>query len=42
MRMPFKYGIAIMADVPYTFLRLSVEIEGALHEGYAADNLPAK
>jgi len=41
-RMPFKYGIATMTDVPYAFLKLSVEIEGKCHEGYAADNLPPK
>ena len=41
-RMPFKYGIATMIDVPYAFLKLSVEIDGSPYEGYAADNLPPK
>ena len=41
-RMPFKYGIATMTDVPYAFLRLRVEIEGSVHDGFAADNLPPK
>ena len=41
-RMPFKYGIATMTDVPYAFLRLRVEINGAVHDGFAADNLPPK
>mgnify|MGYP003310125357 FL=1 len=41
-RMPFKYGIATMTDVPYAFLKLSVEVDGTVHEGYAADNLPPK
>ena len=41
-RMPFKYGIATMTDVPYAFLRLLVEINGSTYEGYAADNLPPK
>ena len=41
-RMPFKYGIATMTDVPYAFLRLRVEIDGQAHNGYAADNLPPK
>ena len=41
-RMPFKYGIATMTDVPYAFLKLSVEIDGQAHTGYAADNLPPK
>ena len=41
-RMPFKYGIATMTDVPYAFLRLAVEINGNIYEGYSADNLPPK
>ena len=41
-RMPFKYGIATMTDVPYAFLKLSIEIDGQAHNGYAADNLPPK
>jgi L-alanine-DL-glutamate epimerase-like enolase superfamily enzyme len=41
-RMPFKYGIATMTDVPYAFLRLRVEINGSVHDGFAADNLPPK
>ena len=41
-RMPFKYGIATMTDVPYAFLRLRVEVDGQAHNGYAADNLPPK
>lgn len=41
-RMPFKYGIATMTDVPYAFLKLTVEIDGSRCEGYAADNLPPK
>jgi hypothetical protein len=41
-RMPFKYGIATMTDVPYAFLRLRVEINGTVHDGFAADNLPPK
>ena len=41
-RMPFKYGIATMTDVPYAFLRLAVEIDDTIYEGYSADNLPPK
>ena len=41
-RMPFKYGIATMTDVPYAFLRLHVEVDGQPHNGYSADNLPPK
>lgn len=41
-RMPFKYGIATMTDVPYAFLQLVVEVDGHAHIGTAADNLPPK
>lgn len=42
LRMPFKYGIATMTDVPHLILRLEVEIDGATAVGFAADNLPPK
>ncbi len=41
-RMPFKYGIATMTDVPYAFLKLEIEVDGCAHIGTAADNLPPK
>lgn len=41
-RMPFRYGIATMTEVPQVTLRLTFEIDGATHTGLAADNLPPK
>jgi hypothetical protein len=41
-RMPFKYGIATMTEVPHVFLRLAFEIGGQTHRGLAADHLPPK
>lgn len=41
-RMPFRYGIATMTEVPQVILRLTFEIDGATHTGLAADNLPPK
>jgi hypothetical protein len=41
-RMPFRYGIATMTEVPQVILRLTFEIDGATHTGFAADNLPPK
>jgi len=42
LRMPFKYGIATMTDVPHLILRLEVAIDGVIATGWAADNLPPK
>src|SRR5580658_10087838 len=41
-RMPFRYGIVTMTEVPHVFLRLSFEIDGRLREGVTADHLPPK
>jgi hypothetical protein len=41
-RMPFKYGIATMVDLPHVFLQVTVEIDGRAHDGIAADHLPPK
>ncbi len=41
-RLPFKYGIATMTDVPHVFLRLTVNVDGAVARGVAADHLPPK
>jgi hypothetical protein len=40
--MPFRYGIATMTQVPHLVMRLTVEIDGRAHVGFAADNLPPK
>lgn len=41
-RMPFRYGIATLTQLPHVFLRAEVEIDGKLHAGIAADHLPPK
>ncbi|MEA3211076.1 MAG: hypothetical protein QOE70_4133 [Chthoniobacter sp.] len=42
LRMPFRYGIATMTEVPHLLLRLAVEFDGQTTHGLAADNLPPK
>lgn len=41
-RIPFKYGIATMTHAPHAFVRLTVEVDGKLAGGIAADVLPPK
>ena len=41
-RMPFRYGIATMTDVPQVILRATFELDGAAQAGLAADLLPPK
>ncbi|RKX36235.1 MAG: hypothetical protein DRP71_00800 [Verrucomicrobia bacterium] len=41
-RMPFRYGIATMVDVPHVFLNLEMEDSFGLHHGISADHLPPK
>ena len=41
-RMPFKYGIATLRELPHLILRGAFEIDGQTVEGCAADNLPPK
>jgi len=41
-RMPFRYGIATMTDVPQIIARLTFDIDGATETGLAADLLPPK
>lgn len=42
LRLPFRYGITTMTEMPYLFVRLAVEVEGRPTAGVAADCLPAK
>jgi hypothetical protein len=42
LRMPFRYGIATLTELPHTILRATFEIDGAPHTGLAADNAPAE
>ncbi len=41
-RMPFKYGIATMTQMPMAFVRVRAEIDGKVHTGIASDLLPPK
>ena len=41
-RMPFKYGIATMTEVPMLFVRIEAEIDGTKTAGIASDLLPPK
>ena len=41
-RMPFRYGIVTMTEVPHVILRLGFELDGRESEGLAADHLPPK
>jgi hypothetical protein len=42
LRMPFRYGIATLTELPHALLRLTFEIDGQPQHGFAADNLPPK
>lgn len=42
LRMPFRYGIATLTELPQAIVRLTFEIDGQLVRGFAADNLPPK
>ncbi|MES2692085.1 MAG: hypothetical protein V4773_01340 [Verrucomicrobiota bacterium] len=42
LRMPFRYGIATLTELPHAIVRLTFEIDGQLQTGVAADNLPPK
>ena len=41
-RIPFRYGIATMTEVPLAFLRVWIEIDGRETQGVASDCLPPK
>ena len=41
-RMPFRYGIATMVEVPHLFVRLDLETASGRHPGVSADHLPPK
>ncbi|MEM7394281.1 MAG: hypothetical protein AAF492_18235, partial [Verrucomicrobiota bacterium] len=41
-RMPFKYGIASLERVPHTFVQVSLEQDGVVSRGTAADGLAPK
>jgi len=41
-RMPFRYGIATMTEVPHVFLQLTFDFDGTTGKGVSADHLPPK
>src|SRR3954468_21780185 len=41
-RMPFRYGIATMTELPHVMLQLTFDIGGKPATGIAADHLPPK
>ena len=41
-RMPFRYGITTLTEMPHAFVHLRVEVDGELVTGVAADSLPPK
>jgi hypothetical protein len=41
-RMPFKYGIATMTDLPHLFIRIVASFDGNKACGISADHLPPK
>src|SRR5690606_23617936 len=41
-RLPFRYGIAVMTEVPHVWLDLTVRCNGRRVTGRAADHLPPK
>ena len=41
-RMPFRYGIATLTEVPYLILAADVRVDGVVTRGLAADVLPPK
>lgn len=41
-RMPFRYGIATMTEVPHVFLQLTFDFDGTTGHGVSADHLPPK
>jgi hypothetical protein len=42
LRMPFRYGIATLTELPHAILRVGFEIDRRIVSGVAADNLPPK
>ncbi len=41
-RLPFRYGIVTMTRVPHLILRITMEVDGRIQHGFAADNLAPK
>src|SRR3954471_14622005 len=41
-RMPFKYGITTLTQLTHLIVRFEVEVDGRVHNGWAADGLAPK
>ena len=41
-RMPFRYGIATLTELPHVFIRATLVVDGRTESGVAADHLPPK
>jgi len=41
-RLPFRYGIATVTDLPHVFVRVEADVDGRPSVGLAADHLPPK
>lgn len=42
LRIPFRFGIVTLTELPHLFVRASVQIDGKVQQGLAADFLPNK
>src|ERR1700691_6813084 len=41
-RMPFRYGIATMTELPHVFVQVTCDFGGGAQAGVSADHLPPK
>ncbi len=41
-RMPFRYGIVTLTELPHVFVKVTLNLEGQEQEGISADHLPPK
>jgi L-alanine-DL-glutamate epimerase-like enolase superfamily enzyme len=41
-RMPFRYGIVTLTELPHVFVNVTLEIDGVSSHGLSADHLPPK
>src|SRR5919107_777699 len=42
LRLPFRYGIAMLTRLPHAFVRVEAEVDGMRRVGVSADHLPPK
>lgn len=41
-RIPFRYGIATLTQVPHLFVQAAVEVDGVVTQGFTSEGLPPK